>query len=143
VKLVTSDSHEGLRQAIGAALGGATWQRCRVHFMRNMLTHVPKGAQSVVAAGVRMIFMQPDHGAAQDQLRHCADGMQRRFPKAAELLLNAEDEILAYMSFPSEHWLQTYSTNPLERLNKEIGQQACRQFTLHHSLMSFIHSFIH
>lgn len=124
VRLVTSDAHEGLRQAIEAILGGATWQRCRVHFMRNLLAHVPKGAQSVVAAGVRMIFMQPDLPSARTQLGQVAASLERKFPRAAETLRDAEDEVLAYMAFPSEHWRQIYSTNPLERLNKEIKRRS-------------------
>jgi transposase-like protein len=124
VRLVISDAHEGLRQAIEAILNGATWQRCRVHFMRNLLAHVPKGAQSVVAAGVRMIFMQPDLSSAKAQLAQMVASLSRKFPRAAEILRDAEDEVLAYMAFPNEHWRQIYSTNPLERLNKEIKRRS-------------------
>ncbi|MGE5560449.1 MAG: IS256 family transposase, partial [Chloroflexota bacterium] len=124
VRLVISDAHEGLRQAIEAIMNGATWQRCRVHFMRNLLAHVPKGAQSVVAAGVRMIFMQPDLPSAKAQLNQMAASLERKFPRAAEILRDAEDEVLAYMAFPNEHWRQIYSTNPLERLNKEIKRRS-------------------
>ena len=123
VQLVTSDAHEGLKQAIPAALQGASWQRCRVHFMRNLLTHVPKAAQQVVAASIRSIFIQQHRADASAQLSHVHAGLEKRFPRAAKLLVEAEEDILAYMAFPSEHWRQLYSTNPLERLNKEVKRR--------------------
>lgn len=123
VRLVISDAHEGLRQAIAKVLLGASWQRCRVHFMRNLLAHVPKGMQQMVAALVRTIFAQPDQVSAKAQLRKVAENLEARFPKVAEMLLEAEEDILAYMSFPVEHWRQIHSTNPLERLNREIGRR--------------------
>lgn len=91
--------------------------------MRNLLSQVPKSAQQMVAALVRTIFAQPDKSAAHAQLAEVAEGLERRFPKAAELLRDAEEDILAYMSFPSEHWRQLHSTNPLERLMREIGRR--------------------
>jgi len=123
VRLVISDAHEGLRGAIAKVLLGASWQRCRVHFMRNLLAHVPKGMQQMVAALVRTIFAQPDQVSAKAQLRKVAENLEARFPKVAEMLLEAEEDILAYMTFPSEHWRQIHSTNPLERLNREIGRR--------------------
>lgn len=124
VQLVISDAHEGLRQAIAAVLGGASWQRCRVHFMRNALSYVPKGAQPAVAAAIRSIFAQPDRASACAQLAEVAKRLAPRFPRVADLLHDAKDDILAYMAFPSEHWRQLHSTNPLERLNCEIKRRA-------------------
>ena len=123
VQLVTSDAHEGLKAAIAEVLTGATWQRCRVHFMRNVLAHIPKGSKSVVAAALRTIFAQPDREAAEQQLAEVVKAMKPRWPKAAEILEKARDDILAYMNFPMEHWTRIYSTNPLERLNKEIKRR--------------------
>jgi putative transposase len=117
VQLVISDAHEGLRAALGQVLSGASWQRCRVHFMRNVLAHVTKADRSVVAAALRTIFAQPNRAAAGQQLALVAEKMAPRWPKAAELLRAAEEEVLAYMAFPPEHWTRLYSTNPLERLN--------------------------
>lgn len=123
VLLVTSDAHEGLKEAIRTVLVGATWQRCRVHFMRNLLAQVPKSAQPMVAALVRTIFAQPDKASAHAQLAAVAANLAGRFPKAAQLLLKAEEDILAYLAFPAEHRRQLHSTNPLERLNREIGRR--------------------
>ena len=123
VQLVTSDSHEGLKAAIAATLHGATWQRCRTHFMRNALALVPKHAQQVVAATIRLVFFQPDPAAARAAWRQTADGFRPRFPKLAQLLDGAEDEVLAYLAFPREHWRQIWSNNPLERLNKEVKRR--------------------
>lgn len=123
VKLVVSDAHLGLRQAIDKVLVGASWQRCRVHFMRTLLVQVPKATQSMVAALVRTIFAQPDQGAAKAQLAHVVQSLQPRFPKVVQLLLDAQEDVLAYLSFPAEHHRQIHSTNPLERLNREIGRR--------------------
>jgi putative transposase len=132
VQLVTSDAHEGLKKALGQVLAGVSWQRCRVHFMRNLLAHVPRGDKSMVVSGLRTIFAQPDRQAAGVQLAEVVQatlapaasaGVQRRWPKAAELLAKAEDDILAYMVFPPELWTRIYSTNPLERLNKEVKRR--------------------
>jgi putative transposase len=123
VQLVTSDAHEGLKKALSQVLAGVSWQRCRVHFMRNLLAHVPRGDKSIVAAALRTIFAQPDRQAAGVQLAEVVQAMQRRWPKAAELLAQAEDDILAYMVFPAELWSRIYSTNPLERLNKEVKRR--------------------
>ncbi len=123
VELVTSDAHEGLKAAIGEVLVGASWQRCRVHFMRNVLANIPKGSKAVVAAAIRTIFAQPDRDAAGQQLSEVAKAMHPRWPKAAALVAAAEADVLAYMNFPPEHWTRIYSTNPLERLNKEIKRR--------------------
>lgn len=123
VQLVVSDSHSGLKEAIFAVLTGAAWQRCRVHFMRNALAQVPKAASSVVAAAVRTIFAQPDAPAAHEQLGRVADSLRGQFPKVAEMLEDAEHDILAHMDFPDAHRRRMASTNPLERLNKEIKRR--------------------
>jgi transposase-like protein len=123
VRLATSDAHQGLKAALSEVLSGATWQRCRVHFMRNILAHVTRADKAMVASALRTIFAQPDRAAAGEQLDLVAGSMATRWAKAAELLWEAEDDVLAYMSFPSEHWTRIYSTNPLERLNKEIKRR--------------------
>jgi putative transposase len=123
VKLVTSDAHPGLVDAIAATLQGASWQRCRTHFMRNLLTRVPKSAQSFVATMVRSIFAQPDPGSVHEQQRRIVAQLEDRFPEAAALLNQAGAEILAFSCFPKEHWRQLWSNNSLERLNKEIRRR--------------------
>jgi transposase-like protein len=123
VRLVISDAHEGLRQAIAKVLHGATWQRCRVHFMRNLLSVVPKQAQDTVAAIVRTVFSQPDHASAMTQLHDVARMLSERFPQAAELLEDAAEDVLAHLHFPREHRRRLHSTNPLERLHKEIKRR--------------------
>ncbi len=123
VRLVVSDAHEGLQGAIAAVLTGASWQRCRVHFLRNALALVPKAAQQMVAATIRTIFTQPDAASAREQWRRVADNLRGRFPKLACLLDDAEAEVLAYATFPATHWRQIWSNNPLERLNKEVKRR--------------------
>jgi putative transposase len=123
VKLVCSDAHRGLTSAISEVFLGASWQRCRVHFLRNFLALVPKDAQGMVLAATRLVFQQPDKERARLELRTLADRLQQRLPRAAECLLQAEEEILAHMDFPREHWTKLSSTNPLERLNKEIARR--------------------
>ena len=123
VKLVTSDAHAGLKAAIGSVLQGATWQRCRVHFMRDALGLVPKSAQQMVAATIRTVFAQPDANAAREQWRRVADTFRARFQRLAELLDEAETDVLAYAKFPPAHWHQVWSNNPLERLNKEVKRR--------------------
>jgi len=123
VRLVISDAHEGLRQAIAKVLGESTWQRCRVHFMRNLLSVVPKQAQETVAAVVRTIFSSPDHASAMTQLHEVARMLEARFPDAAALLEDAAEDVLAHMHFPREHRRRLHSTNPLERLHKEIKRR--------------------
>jgi len=123
VQLVTSDAHEGLKAAVEQVLAGSTWQRCRVHFMRNVLAHIPKGSKSVVAAALRTIFAQPDRAAATQQLREVVKAMASRWPRGADVVARAEEDVLAYMAFPVEHWTRIYSTNPLERLNEEVKRR--------------------
>jgi transposase-like protein len=123
VQLVTSDAHEGLRQAIAAVLHGASWQRCRVHFLRNALSLVPKAAQPLVAATSRTVFAQPTVEQAHEQWRRVADSFRERFPRLASLMDDTETDVLAYLAFPPAHWRQLWSTNPLERLNKEVKRR--------------------
>ncbi len=123
VRLVTSDAHRGLKAAIAAVLHGAGWQRCRVHFVRNVLALVPKGAQQLVAATIRTVFAQPDAASAREQWRRVADRFRERFPRLATLLDEAEADVLAYVTFPPAHWRQIWSNNPLERLNKEVKRR--------------------
>jgi putative transposase len=123
VRLVTSDAHPGLVDAIAATLPGAAWQRCRTHAMRNLLTRVPKSAQSFVATMVRTIFAQPDAETVHQQYRRIVDQLETRFPEAAALLEEAAPDLLAFTSFPKEHWRQLWSNNSLERLNKEIRRR--------------------
>jgi transposase-like protein len=123
VVLVTSDAHTGLREAIGATLLGATWQRCRVHVLRDVLAHVPKTAQAMVAAFARTVFAQPDAASAQAQLAAVVERLAPSFPKAASTLLAAEADLLAYLAVPREHWSKVWSTNPLERLNRELARR--------------------
>jgi putative transposase len=123
VKLVVSDAHAGLKAAIASVLQGAVWQRCRVHFIRDVLGLVHKDAQQMVAATIRTVFVQPDAAAARHTWRTVADSFRARFPRVAQMMDEAEDEVLAYLSFPHEHWHQIWSNNPLERLNKEIKRR--------------------
>ena len=123
VQLVTSDAHEGLKGAIAAVLHGAGWQRCRTHFMRNVLALVPKGLQQVVAATIRTVFVQPDAASAREQWRRVAEQLRPRSPRVAALLDAAEEEVLAYLAFPPELWKQLWSNNPQERLNKEVKRR--------------------
>lgn len=123
VQLVVSDAHLGLRQAIAAVLHGASWQRCRVHFVRNALQLVPKAQAQFVAASIRTVFVEPDATSARVQWRRVADGFRPRYPKLALLLDDSEEDVLAYLTFPREHWRQIWSTNPLERLNREIKRR--------------------
>jgi transposase-like protein len=124
VQLVISDAHTGLKQAIAEVFVGAAWQRCRVHFMRNALARVPKTAQAMVAATLRTIFEQPDRAAAEAQLRVVCQTLQERFAAVVTLLEEAEADILSFYDFPSEHRRQIASTNPLERLNKELKRRS-------------------
>lgn len=123
VRLVTSDSHLGLKQAVAEVLVGATWQRCRVHFMRNALATVPKLAQQMVAATLRTIFAQPDAHSAQDTVERVCRLFEKRYPQLVACLRDAETDILAYYGFPVEHRRQIWSTNSLERLNREVGRR--------------------
>ena len=122
--LVISDAHEGLKKAIQAVLAGSTWQRCRVHFMRNVLSQVPKSQQAVVTAAMRQIFQQADQESALSLVIQVASKMEQQLPKIAAKLRDECHESLAYMAFPVEHWKQIHSTNGLERLNREIKRRS-------------------
>jgi putative transposase len=122
-RLVVSDAHPGLRDAIAATLPGASWQRCRTHFHRNLLTRVAKSAHGLVAALVRSLFAQPDAGAVQAQHARVVAELRSRFPAAADLLHDAGPDLLAFTAFPVEHWRQIWSNNPQERLNRELRRR--------------------
>jgi transposase-like protein len=107
----------------GVALVVSSWQRCRTHFMRNLLTRVPKAAQAMVATLVRTIFAQPDATQVKAQFNRVIDQLLTQFPAAAELLVDAEGDLLAFSAFPPEHWTQIWSNNPQERLNKELRRR--------------------
>jgi transposase-like protein len=124
VRLVVGDAHAGLKRALTTILQGASWQRCRVHFVRNALALVPKSAQQLVAATIRTVFAQPDAIGAREQWRRVADNFRGRFPRLADLMDEAEADVLAYLAFPSAHWRQIWSNNPLERLNKEVKRRS-------------------
>jgi transposase-like protein len=121
--LVISDAHPGLVDAVRSTLTGAAWQRCRTHFMRNLLTRVPKSAQAMVATLVRTIFAQPDAESVWAQHARVVEQLAERFPAAAELLADAAPDVLAFTAFPKEHWKQVWSNNPQERLNKELRRR--------------------
>jgi putative transposase len=123
VKLVSSDAHPGLVDAIASTLPGAAWQRCRTHFMRNLLTRVPKSAQGFVATMVRTIFAQPDAATVHEQHGRIVAQLEDRFPDAAALLDQVGPDLLSFTAFPKEHWRQIWSNNPLERLNREIRRR--------------------
>jgi transposase-like protein len=123
VKLVVSDAHEGLKGAIARVLG-ATWQRCRVHWMRNALAHVPKAHSSMAAAALRQAFLQPDQDGARQTWRHVADQFRPRWPRLGKFMDESEDDVLAYMAFPAAHRTKLHSVNTLERLNKEVKRRA-------------------
>ena len=122
-KLVISDAHEGLKAAIRRVMG-ATWQRCRVHWMRNALAYVPKAQQSMAAAALRQAFIQPDRAAASQTLRHVADQLRGKWPKLGTFIDDSEADVLAHMDFPAQHRTKLHSTNPIERLNKEVKRRA-------------------
>jgi len=123
VRLVISDAHEGLRAAIRKNLQGASWQRCRVHYVRNLLATVPKGSTEMVAAAFRSIFTLTTPEDVKARWDEVADTIADRFPKAAELMNSTKTDVLAFTAFPREHWRQIWSNNPLERLNKEIRRR--------------------
>src|SRR5881398_3728240 len=122
VKLVISDAHEGIKAAVAKALH-ASWQRCRVHFMRNVLAHAGRQGRRVVAAFIGTAFVQDDAEAARTQWRQVADQLRPKVPKLATLMDEAETDVLAFMTFPKDHRLKIHSTNPLERLNGEIKRR--------------------
>ena len=124
VLLVISDAHTGLTKAIRTTMTGCSWQRCRVHFMRNLLARVPKHQREMVAATIRTIFAQPDPASTTDQLRLVADMLRDGHPGVSDLLIEAEADVTAYATFPQPHWKKIWSTNPLERLMREIKRRA-------------------
>ena len=123
VKLVISDAHEGIKAAVSKVLH-ATWQRCRVHFMRNVLAYAGKNGRRVVSAFITTAFAQNDAKAARTQWRMVADQLRPKLPKLAAFLDAAEADVLAYMTFPPQHRTKLHSTNPIERLNGEIKRRA-------------------
>lgn len=123
VQLVISDAHTGLKQAIAAVLLGSAWQRCRVHFLRNVLAQVPRGSAEMVAAAIRTIFAQPDAVHVREQLGVIAGMLGRQSAKVETMLRDATEDLLAFTSFPAAHWKKIWSTNPLERLNKEVKRR--------------------
>jgi len=122
VKLVVSDAHEGIKAAVAKILT-ATWQRCRVHFMRNVLAHAGRSGRRVVSAFIATAFAQDDEAAAKAQWRRVADQLRPKVPKLAALMDEAEPDVLAYMTFPTQHRTKLHSINPLERLNGEIKRR--------------------
>ena len=123
VELVTSDAHQGLKDAIATVFAGASWQRCRTHFMTNLLSRVPRRAQPWVATMVRTIYQQPSPQEVHAQHARMVGMLDERFPQAAELLADGGPDILAFTTFPAIHWRQVWSNNPQERLNKEIRRR--------------------
>jgi transposase-like protein len=122
VKLVISDAHEGIKAAVAKVLN-ATWQRCRVHFMRNVLAHAGRQGRRVVSAFIATAFAQDDAEAARAQWRRVADQLRPKLPKLATFMDDAEADVLAYMTFPTQHRAKLHSTNPIERLNGEIKRR--------------------
>ncbi|HEX7277803.1 MAG TPA: IS256 family transposase [Acidimicrobiales bacterium] len=123
VQLVISDHHLGLKGAIGAVFVGAGWQRCRVHFMRNVLARVPRASAEMVAAAIRTVFAQPDEAHVRRQLAEVARMLESQFPQVAAMLADAAEDLLAFCAFPQAHWRKIWSTNPLERINGEIKRR--------------------
>ena len=122
VKLVISDAHEGIKAAVSRVLR-ATWQRCRVHFMRNVLARAGRQGRRVVSAFIATAFAQDDADAARAQWRRVADQLRPKLPKLAALMDEAEIDVLAYMTFPAAHRVKLHSTNPIERVNGEIKRR--------------------
>ncbi len=123
VKLAISDAHSGLKKAISTVFQGAAWQRCRVHFMRNVLSTVPKGSQEMVASIIRTAFAQPDATHVNTQFDEVTRMLTKSHPKVAAMLNDAREDVLAFAGFPTRHWRQIWSTNPMERVNKEIKRR--------------------
>ena len=123
VKLTISDAHPGLKAAIAAVLPGGAWQRCRAHFVQNLLAQVPKSAHLAVSSLFRSVYAQLDAESVRAQYDTVLRSLEERFPKAGDLLARAREELLAFTSFPKEHWRQIWSNNPQERLNKEIRRR--------------------
>ena len=131
VQLVISDDHKGLKAAATRILG-ATWQRCRVHFARNLLAHAGRQGRRVVSAFVATAFAQEDADSAKAQWRQVADQLRPKVPKLAVLMDEAEHDVLAYMTFPKEHRQKLHSTNPIERLHAEVKRRITPSSNFHH-----------
>jgi putative transposase len=123
VRLVISDHHLGLKKAVTTVMIGAAWQRCRVHFMRNVLARVPRVNAEMVAAAIRTIFAQPDAAAVAEQFERITGTLAGQFPDVVGMLIDARDDLLAFSTFPLEHWRKVWSTNPLERLHREVKRR--------------------
>jgi putative transposase len=123
VRLVVSDAHVGLTKAVGRMFQGCSWQRCRVHFARNLLQTVPKAQQEMVAAALRSVFTQQSAAAVEEQWDQVASMLASKFPRAAELMATAREDVLAFRHFPASHWRKLWSTNLLERVNEEIKRR--------------------
>jgi putative transposase len=123
VRLVISDAHAGLKAAIVKVFQGASWQRCRVHYARNLLATVPKANTEMVAAAFRTVFAQLTPGEVVARYDEVADGLEARFPKAHASMRGARDDVLSFRAFPFDHWRKIWSNNPIERLNKEIKRR--------------------
>ncbi len=137
VKLVISDAHEGLKAAIRRVIG-ASWQRCRVHWMRNALSYVPKGQQSMVSAALRQAFIQPDRPSASQTLRHVADQLRGKWPKLAAFIDDSEADVLAHMDFPTQHRSKIHSTDALDKSGVARGRVV---FRLPYSVFAFVPRF--
>jgi putative transposase len=124
VRLVVSDAHDGLTKAVRRSFQGASWQRCRVHFTRNVLAKVPKASADMVAAALRTVFVHPDPTEVSSAWDRVADTFSSQFPKVTDMMNQAKADVLAFSAFPFEHWRKIWSTNPLERVNKEIKRRA-------------------
>ena len=124
VRLVISDAHQGLKAAIAAVFLGAAWQRCRVHFLRNVLARIQRGRAEMVLALIRTIWAQPDPAAVREQLDAVADKLAAGFPAVAAMLREAREDVTAFAAFPLAHWKKIWSTNPLERVNKEVKRRS-------------------
>ena len=123
VRLVISDAHSGLRGAIRAVLNGTTWQRCYVHFIRDVLSHLPRSKQGFIAAALRTVFQQTTLEQAREAMGKVVALLEQKYPNVAELVIQAEEDVLAYYAFPEAHRRQIRSTNPLERINKELRRR--------------------
>ncbi|MCS5694339.1 IS256 family transposase [Cyanobium sp. FGCU-6] len=123
IRLVVSDAHVGLTKAVSRMFQGSSWQRCRVHFARNLLQTVPKAQQEMVAAALRSMFAQQGRSAVEEQWDQVTAMLTAKFPKAAELMASAREEVLAFRHFPQQHWRKLWSTNLLERVNEEIKRR--------------------
>jgi transposase-like protein len=123
VRLVISDAHAGLTVSIPKVMIGASWQRCRVHYVRNLLAVVPKASQDLVASAFRSIFALTNPEDVNKRWDEVVDTLSDRFPKAAASMIEARTDVLAFSAFPQAHWRKIWSNNPLERLNKEIKRR--------------------